>query len=233
MLQNIIARFAMGGTLPDPLPVDPFPMVSQWLEQAKTDKVQPNPTAMSLATIDADGTPSVRVVLCRGLSVERGTVTFYTNYLGRKGRAIAANPNVCVNFHWDTLDRQIRIEGVATRTSAAESDAYFRTRPWEHRLGAWASEQSAPLATRTELLEKAAERISDLGLNFVELMARGNDVEIPRPDYWGGFTIWARRVELWLGGPGRFHDRALWSRRLEQTPDGYRGSAWEACRLQP
>jgi pyridoxamine 5'-phosphate oxidase len=233
MLENIIARFALGGTLPNPLPSDPFPMVDAWVNEAKSGKIQPNPTAMSLATIDPDGTPSVRVVLCRGLSVERGTATFYTNYRGRKGRAIANNPRVCVNFHWDTLDRQIRIEGLATRTSAATSDAYFKTRPWEHRLGAWASEQSAPLASRGELLEQAAERISDLGLNLIELAARGNDVEIPRPEHWGGFEIWATRVELWLGGPGRFHDRALWSRDLKADGDGYRGGPWSATRLQP
>jgi pyridoxamine 5'-phosphate oxidase len=216
-------------TLPDPLPADPFPIFAEWFEEAAKAKQQPNPNAMTLATVDADGTPSCRVVLCKGLDVASGTLTFFTNYHGRKGRALAANPRASVCFHWDQAERQVRMEGPVVRISEAESDAYFASRPWDSRLGAWASAQSEPIAGRADLIAKARQTLKDLNISLAELAIKGNGIVIPRPPHWGGFRLVPQRVELWLGGPGRFHDRAAWTRSVF----GERGGAWSGTRLQP
>jgi pyridoxamine 5'-phosphate oxidase len=212
-------------TLPDPLPADPFPILKEWFDAARTAKAQPNPNAMSLATIDADGTPSCRIVLCKGLDVAAGTLTFFTNYQGRKGQALLANPRAATCFHWDHAEQQVRVEGRVEQVSAAESDAYFATRPWDSRVGAWASRQSQPLDSRAALIAQARQTLKDLGISLAELALKGNAVSIPRPPHWGGFRLVAERVELWLGGPGRFHDRAAWIREP--------GGPWYGTRLQP
>lgn len=223
-------------SLPDPLPPDPFPLFQCWFDEAHTRKVQPNPNAMSLATVDADGTPSSRIVLCKAIDPAQGSITFYTSYKGRKGRALDANPRAGVCFHWDALDRQVRMEGPVTRAPAADSDAYFKTRPLESQLGAWASDQSEPIASREALFEKAAIAMAkfcaDPNLNPGEIP------EIPRPPHWGGFRIWPTRVELWVGGAYRLHDRAAWIRRLvpreiDAAPGYAPAEAWRATRLQP
>lgn len=223
-------------SLPDELPADPFPLFQSWFDEAHARKVQPNPNAMSLATIDADGTPSVRIVLCKGIDAARGFIAFYTNYRGRKGRALEANPRAGVCFHWDALDRQVRIEGPVTRSPEAESDAYFKTRPLDRQLGAWASDQSEPIASREALFEKAAMVMarfcSDPNLKPGEIP------EIPRPPHWGGYRLWAARIEVWIGSSARMHDRAVWVRPLAgATVDGVPGyvaqGPWEATRLQP
>lgn len=228
-----LQKFAPARTLPDQLPPDPFHIFHDWYREAHDQKVQPNPNAMSLATVDADGTPSVRIVLCRGMDLGRGYVTLYTNYQGRKGVALAANPRACLNFHWDTLDRQVRIEGQVTRSPAEESDEYFASRPWANRLSAWFSDQSRPVGSRAELLDKAARTMKELGITEAMIEAKGDSLHIPRPAYWGGFRVWARRVELWLGGMGRFHDRAVWTRELTASGGDFVGGGWTATRLQP
>lgn len=219
--------------LPTPLPPDPFPLFAAWWASARDSKRVPNPDAMTLATVDADGTPSARVVLCRGVQVGDGYVTFFTNYHGRKGRALAANPAAAACFHFDHDDRQVRIEGLTVKSPAPESDAYFRSRRWESRLSAWTSRQSEPTAGREELLERMGEVLAELKLDAAEIVRLGNAAEIPRPPHWGGYRLWARRVELWLGGPGRLHDRAAWSRTLTPVGDSFTPSTWTATRLQP
>ncbi|MCC6677723.1 MAG: pyridoxamine 5'-phosphate oxidase [Phycisphaerales bacterium] len=222
-----------GQTLPEPLPADPMPLARAWLDLAVADRVQPNPTAMTLATIDGDGSPSARTVLCRDLNVELGYAVFYTNYESRKGRALAANPRAALLFHWDAFDRQIRIEGPVMKSPPEESDAYFAHRPWESRLGAWASDQSRPLRSRDELLERVVGAADRLGLSWSDLLDDGNAVPIPRPPHWGGFRVWARSIELWLGGKGRLHDRAVWKRELTPRGDLFDAGPWSCTRLMP
>jgi len=188
---------------------------------------------MTLATVEPDSTPSARIVLCRFINATDGFVGFYTNYDGGKGLALAKHPHACVNFFWDDWERQVRISGPVTRSPAAESDAYFRARPWESRLSAWASEQSRPLANREQLLKQTADVLTRLRLSPDDLLARGDSIDIPRPPHWGGFRIWAQSIELWLGGPGRFHERARWSRALSRRADGFAPSPWSSTRLQP
>jgi pyridoxamine 5'-phosphate oxidase len=221
--------------LPDPLPAEPFALFRAWFDEAHQRRVQPNPNAMTLATVDPDGRPSARIVLCKAIHEDPGRIVFYTNYNGRKGAALAANPRASLVFHWDPLDRQARIEGPVLRSPAEESDAYFRSRRLESRLGAWASDQSRPVESREKLLEQVAERARELGVDLSKIAdgGGGEDAEIPRPPHWGGYRVWAERVELWCAGTGRVHDRAEWTRSLTPAGDGYTGGPWSATRLQP
>src|SRR6266850_1908481 len=138
-------------TLPDPLPDEPLVVAAQWLAQARADAAQPNPNAMVLATVDGRGHPSARVVLCKDIDARPGSIVFYTNYRSRKGLELEATRRAAVVFHWDNRHRQLRAEGAVERLSDAENDAYFRTRPWQSRLGAWASDQSQPVESRQAL----------------------------------------------------------------------------------
>ena len=218
-------------TLPDPLPTDPVAVFRLWFDEAREKRVQPNPNAFTLATIDPDGRPSARIVLCKQIIADPGAIVFYTNYQGRKGLALTAHPRAAAVFHWDVLDRQVRIEGPVTRSPAAESDAYFASRPWQSRVGAWASDQSRPIASRAALLEQVRARMAELGLRSG--VGDGEDPSIPRPPHWGGLRIWIERIELWVGGPGRVHDRAAWSRELVPSGESMAAGAWASTRLQP
>ncbi len=236
---DLVTLFSRSPELPTPLPADPFPLFAAWFADEKQSARTPNPDAMSLATIDADGSPSVRIVLCRGIDAARGSVTFFTNYDGRKGQALHAHPRAALCFHWDDSDRQVRLEGAVTRCTPAESDAYFYSRRWESRLSAWTSHQSQPTAGRAALLAQMQEVIRELGLDPKTLVAQGERAPIPRPAHWGGFRFHAHRVELWLGGHGRLHDRAAWTRPVVVAPSLAQDSpppefgAWTNSRLQP
>jgi pyridoxamine 5'-phosphate oxidase len=222
--------------LPDPLPAEPLEQVAAWLAEAARAKVQPNPNAMVLATADASGAPSARVVLCKEICPQPGYITFFTNYLSRKGVELSVNPRAAAVIHWDAMHRQVRLEGRVSLATAAQSDAYFASRAWQSRVGAWASQQSAPLACRSALqqaTEQAAQRFGAPSPIAHDAAAPGADVAIPRPPFWGGYQLWVDAVELWVEGAARLHDRARWSRTLEPDADGFRGGRWTATRLQP
>lgn len=234
--------FTEGDRLPEPLPEHPWGVFRQWWDLAHGQgqdgsgkPVQPNPNAMSLATIGEGGAPACRIVLCKKFDLDAGWICFFTNYDGRKGRHLSAHPQAAACFHWDTLDRQVRIEGDVVRSPDEESDAYFASRALVSRLGAWASDQSEPIASRKALLEKYSEVMERFRVPVEALDDRemGQSIEIPRPAHWGGFRIWARRVELWIGGRGRFHDRAIWTRDLGASETGTSPGPWKATRLQP
>ena len=166
---------------------------------------------MSLGTCGADGQPAVRIVLLHGFDA-RG-FTFYTNYDSRKGQDIAANPRAALTFYWPWLNEQVRAEGTLARIAPEESDAYFATRERGRQLGAWASAQSRPIASREALLDGVAE---------VEARFAGRDV--PRPPHWGGFRLTPSRIEFWKDGAFRLHDRFLYVRERD---------AWTVTRLSP
>lgn len=222
--------------LPEPLPAEPFAIVSQWLAQATAARVQPNPNSMVLATSSRDGRPAARVVLCKEIAPDPGYVVFYTNYLSGKGRQLKDNPRAAGVMHWDALHRQVRIEGLITRAPDADSDRYFASRPWQSRISAWASQQSEPLASRGQLLEAVNETARRFGLPTPGSTQgdRAQSVTIPRPPHWGGYRLWAEAVELWTQGQSRIHDRALWRRSVTLEPAGtVRTGIWSATRLQP
>jgi pyridoxamine 5'-phosphate oxidase len=224
--------------LPEPLPLEPLVVLDQWMVEAWQHRLQPNPNAMVLATSDPQGRPSARVVLCKDIVPHPGYLVFYTNYLSRKGRELGQNPRAAAVIHWDALHRQVRVEGPILQAPTSDSDAYFASRPWQSRIGAWASEQSAPVASR-EALQKAvtstAERFGtpDPGRPGPQSDSPG-DFLVPRPPHWGGYYLWADSVELWVEGDGRIHDRARWTRELTVQPDGlFAPRPWRATRLQP
>jgi pyridoxamine 5'-phosphate oxidase len=223
-------------TLPDPLPGNPLIVVTDWLAQAGLDAAQPNPNAMVLATVDERGHPSARVVLCKEIDPKLGCILFYTNYRSRKGRELAATGRAALVFHWDHRHRQVRVEGPVEPLSDAENDAYFRTRPWQSRLGAWASEQSQPVESRQVLERSVAATARRFGIPYAGPGAPEPErvaVEVPRPPHWGGYRLRADAVELWVEGEFRIHDRARWTRSLAGPHGAVAAESWSVTRLQP
>jgi pyridoxamine 5'-phosphate oxidase len=190
---------------------DPFAQFDQWMREAvETELLEPN--AMGVATVGADGQPSVRTVLLKAFD-RRGFV-FYTNYASTKARQIAGNPRVALLFTWLPLERQVSVTGRADKISSTESLKYFLSRPRESQIGAWASRQSEVITTRSLLEGK-----------FAEMKAKFSKGEIPLPEFWGGYRVTPQTFEFWQGRPNRLHDRFLYDR----PPDG----AWRISRLMP
>ena len=227
--------------LPAPLPREPLATAAEWLALARSRADQPNPNAMVVASVGAGGLPSARVVLCKEIVVDPGYVCFYTNYDSRKGREIEAHPRVAIVMHWDHLYRQVRIEGQVVRAPAAESDAYFRTRPWQRRVGAWASAQSQPVDSRADLERAVVETAHRFGVPVPgpedAAAPAGTGDNIQRPPHWGGYHVYADAVELWIEGESRIHDRARWGAAF--VPSAEAGAPplvlddWRCTRLQP
>jgi pyridoxamine 5'-phosphate oxidase len=192
---------------------DPIERFRSLLAEAEAIErsVLPEPTAMMLATVGDDGQPSLRVVLLKSVD-ERGFV-FYTNYESRKGRELLAHPQAALSFHWQPLERQVRIEGDAEPVAPEEADAYFATRARLSQIGAWASRQSRPLASDAELDERVGE-----------MEARFAGGAVPRPPHWSGFRIVPRRIEFWRNRAFRLHERLVYERD---------GESWRVTRLYP
>ena len=190
---------------------DPIQEFQTWLKLAEEADIR-EPNGMALATASATGAPSVRFVLLRGVDSEG--FLFYTNYESRKARELLENPQASLAFWWPTLERQIRIEGVVERAAAAESDAYFDSRPRGSQLGAWTSPQSQVIEQREILVERLTETVE-----------RFKDRPVPRPDFWGGFRLRPTAIEFWQGRPSRLHDRIHYLKHPE--------SGWLKERLAP
>lgn len=189
---------------------DPFRQFERWFDDALRAKL-PLPNAMTLATVTAQGAPSARIVLLKG--VEDGGFVFYTNYRSRKGRELQARPAACLVFQWSDLERQVRVDGAVQRVGAAASDAYYASRPLGARLSAWASAQSEAVASRAVLeasMQDASRRYGD---------------NPPRPAHWGGYRVVPRSIEFWQGRADRLHDRLVYKRNA--------AAGWTIERLAP
>jgi pyridoxamine 5'-phosphate oxidase len=218
-------RMAMDESLPDTLPANPLVVAAEWLAEAWTRGDNPNPNAMVLATSE-EGRPSARVVLCKEIEPTPGLLRFVSNYHSRKGRELDHNPRAAVVLHWDHQHRQVRVEGIVQRSSPTDSDQYFASRQRASQLGAHASHQSEPIASKSALRAKLDAVITRFGSDAA--------VPVPRPPHWGGYILWADTVELWTEGTSRLHDRARWTRELALNLDGPRRmGSWTATRLQP
>lgn len=210
-LAHLREEYARGGLEESHLAADPFTMFGRWMEEAVAAGLH-EPNAMVVATADASGVPSARMVLLKGYDA-RGWV-FYTNTASRKGEELAANPRCALLFPWHPLERQVRVDGTATRVSDDEVAAYFARRPRGSQLGAHASRQSRPVAGREEL-----------AASYDEVAARWDgDAPVPVPEEWGGYRVAPEAVEFWQGRPGRMHDRLVYRRS---------GDAWGTVRLAP
>lgn len=189
---------------------DPFAIAKSWLAEA--EKSEPNdPNAIALATVDPSGLPNVRMVLLK--DIEDAAFVFYTNYGSKKAQEIASGQAAFV-LHWKSLRRQIRVRGRVTKEDGAQADAYYDSRSLKSRLGAWASDQSQPLSSRTHLMAEVAKVTAQQGLNP------------KRPPFWGGFRITPVEIEFWADGAFRLHDRFRWTRESDGQP-------WDVQRLNP
>ncbi|RJX32169.1 MAG: pyridoxamine 5'-phosphate oxidase [Oxalobacter sp.] len=206
-LRKTYARESLNESSVDP---DPIVQFKTWMNEA-LDAQLPEPNAMTVATVSAEGRPSARVLLIKGVD-ERGFV-FFTNYDSHKGHDLEVNPHAAVVFFWTELERQVRIEGRVEKLPENESDEYFASRPLDSRIGAWASEQSKTLSSRAVLVANAAKYAAKFML------------DPPRPPHWGGYVVIPERIEFWQGRPSRLHDRIAYTLQAD--------GRWKIARLYP
>ena len=210
-IADIRQEYSKSGLRESELPGDPLSLFSRWLQEAIDSNVEER-TAVIVGTVSPEGRPSTRTVLLKGL--HDGKFIFYTNYESRKGKHLAQNPYISLSFVWHELERQVHIEGVATKVPSEESDEYFQKRPYKSRIGARISPQSQPIASRMQLIRA-----------FVREVARWIGKEVERPDNWGGYAVTPTRMEFWQGRPNRLHDRFLYTLKTD--------GKWEINRLSP
>lgn len=210
-IADLRREYASRALTEDAAAADPLQQFSAWFDEALQSQLI-DVNAMTLATASPSGEPAARIVLLKAAD-ETGFV-FYTNYESAKGRALAANPRACLLFYWSELERQVRITGAVTRTSAEESEQYFHSRPFESQVGATISRQSRPVADRSQIEAR-----------YTEFAEKYRGSVVPLPSHWGGYRLAPEAIEFWQGRPSRLHDRLLYTRQ----PDG----AWTRSRLEP
>ena len=209
-IDQLRREYLQGGLGREDLAECPIEQFNVWLKQA-VDAELKDPTAMTLATVSADGQPSQRIVLLKNLD-QKGFV-FFTNYSSKKAENIAVNSKVSLHFPWHPLERQVKVCGVASKVSSAESLRYFSSRPKESQLAAWASQQSRPVSSRQLLMQQ-----------FESMKNKFGQGKIPLPDFWGGFRVVPQSIEFWQGGANRLHDRFEYQRKQQ---------SWQLERLAP
>lgn len=210
-LQSLRTEYSKGGLEREDLHENPIEQFNRWMQQT-VDAQLPDPNAMTIATVDASGQPSQRIVLLKQLD-DRGFV-FFTNLNSQKAQDLKQNPKISLHFPWYFLERQVKVCGVAEQLSTAEVLKYFVTRPRDSQLGAWASQQSRPISSRALLLQQ-----------FESMKNKFAKGEIPVPDFWGGFRVKPHQIEFWQGGAARLHDRFQYNLQPDNT--------WTIERLEP
>lgn len=209
-IADLRKRYTKGGLVESELPENPIKLFKKWFDETLASEVV-EPNAMALATVSPAGTPNVRMVLLK--DIEDGSVVFYTNYESQKGKDLDVNPFASCTFWWAELERQVRLLGTVEKVSETVSENYFKSRPRESKIGAWASNQSKPVAGREELESE-----------FERLTKKFEGKDIPKPEHWGGYKINLQEIEFWQGRPGRLHDRIYY-----QLSSG----KWNRQRLAP
>lgn len=210
-LENLRREYLRDGLRREQLADDPIEQFERWMAQIVAAEI-PDPNAMTIATVDASGQPSQRIVLLKGLD-QRGFV-FYTNLRSHKAQDLKQNPKISLHFPWHCLERQVKVCGIAEQMSAAESIKYFLSRPRESQLAAWASNQSRPISSRAMLMQQ-----------FEAMKNKFSNGDIPLPDFWGGFRVKPHQIEFWQGGAHRLHDRFQYTRQGDDS--------WDIARLEP
>lgn len=210
-LKDLRREYLRGGLNLEDLSADPIDQFTHWMAQAVEAGI-PDPSAMTLASVAQDGQPSQRIVLLKG--VDRRGLVFYTNMRSRKARELQTNPKVSLHFPWHLLERQVSVCGLVQKLEHDEAWNYFNGRPRESQLGAWASRQSRPIASRAELMER-----------FRQMQERFGEGEIPLPEFWGGFRVRPHQMEFWQGGAHRLHDRFQYNLQADGN--------WAIDRLEP
>ena len=204
------------------------------MKEAENKKTQPHPNAITIASTDVSGKPSARVLLIKALSLKEGYIVFHTPYGSRKSLEFIDNPWAAGVIHWDHLSRQIRLEGLITKSPDDESDAYFATRDWRSQLNAWTSEQSQPISDYKQLLDRANRQAKKMNLPKLDSTGPDKDFSVQRPPFWGGFRMWFCSIEFWIARSARFHERILYKRSLKKDDDGGPVTGpWRHQKLQP
>lgn len=210
-LDDIRREYTLGGLHREDLPDDPMALFEKWLEEIRDSEVIPDPTAMSVATVDDSGQPFQRIVLLKRF--DQNGFVFFTNLASRKAEHIGNNSKVSLLFPWHSLDRQVAVTGIAEPLSTAEVLKYFITRPKDSQIAAWVSKQSSKISARQALEGK-----------FAEMKAKFSQGEVPLPKFWGGYLVRPTSIEFWQGGEHRLHDRFLYSKTE---------AVWDIARLAP
>ena len=211
---------------------NPILVLKEWIGEARKSEIQPNPNTMSISTVDSMGCPNSRMVLCKEINEDLGYLIFYTNYNSKKSKEIESHNNCSALFHWDPLGYQVRIRGKLIKSPNHESDNYFSTRKVGSQLSAWASNQSDHIENRESLDNQFQEIMKRFDILDSDLDS--TEIKIPRPDFWGGYRIWVKEIELWLNQNDRFHDRLSFKRDLIKTSSGFDSkNDWVVKRLQP
>ena len=211
--------------------LNPLSTLQDWMKKVSDSDTQPNPNCMTVSTVDSNGLPNSRMVLCRELNIEEGHLTFYTNYSSIKSKELESNAKCSVLFHWDKFGLQVRLRGTAIRCSNSKNDAYFSTRALGSQVAAWASDQSKEIES-LEMMDTSYQKIMD---KFkINNLANDPEKEIPRPDFWGGYEIWVGEIELWKNQKNRFHDRLKFTRNISiENGNIEADKEWSIIRVQP
>ena len=210
--------------------LNPLNTLQEWLDEIKSSRTQPNPNCMSVSTVDSQGHPNSRMVLCKELNTVEGYLTFYTNYSSIKCSELENNRNCSALFHWDNFGFQARLKGFVVRCSEVKNDQYFSTRDLGSQIAAWTSMQSEEIDSLEDMKESYDEIMKKFQITDIEDINK----KIPRPNFWGGYEIWIKEVELWQNQKNRFHDRLQYSRNIKNEEGQILVEKdWKVIRIQP